>query len=34
MLKNIAFYLTFWRGKTLGINGKGEHNQQFHGLKA
>ena len=35
MLKNIAFFLTFLeRKETLGINGKGEYNQQFHGFKA
>ena len=34
MLKNIAFFLNmFWEEETLGINGNGEYNQQFHGFK-
>ena len=35
MLKNVAFFLTFLlERKRIGINGKGEYNQQFHGFKA
>ena len=35
MLKNIAFLSNiFGEEETLGINGKGEYNQQFHGFKA
>ena len=35
MLKNIFFFLNmFGEEETLGINRKGEYNQQFHGLQA